>query len=83
CPNGSAALFTSAKIGHLGVLPQGQPERYKRVLAMVDQMDSEGFGHCTSHRECEAACPKEISFEFITRMNRDYLKASLTDKNGG
>ncbi len=82
CPNGSAALFTSAKIGHLGVLPQGQPERYKRVLAMVDQMDSEGFGHCTSHRECEAACPKEISFEFITRMNRDYLKASLTDKNG-
>ena len=78
CPNASASLFTSAKVGHLGLLPQGQPERYRRVLAMVDQMDLEGFGHCTLFGECQEACPKEISIDFITRMNRDYLTASLT-----
>ena len=78
CPNGSASLFTAAKITHLGFLPQGQPERYRRVLRMVAQMDGEGFGHCTLYGECQEACPKEISIDTITRMNRDYLKATLT-----
>lgn len=78
CPNGSASLFTSAKIGQLSYLPQGQPERYQRVLRMVETMDHEGFGNCTNHGECEAVCPKEISLNFIGRMNRDYLVACLT-----
>ena len=77
CPNASASLFTSAKIGHLGLLPQGQPERYTRARRMVAQMDREGFGHCTNMGECEAVCPKEISMEFIARMNRDLITASL------
>ncbi|MBX6331252.1 MAG: succinate dehydrogenase/fumarate reductase iron-sulfur subunit [Gemmatimonadaceae bacterium] len=76
CPNGSASLFTGAKIAHLGLLPQGQPERYRRVLSMVAQMDAEEFGGCSWHGECQAACPKEISIDVISRMNRDYLKAS-------
>jgi len=80
CPNASAMLFTAAKVSHLGLLPQGQPERESRVLAMVAQMDAEGFGTCTNHYECEAACPKSISVEFIARMNRDYLKASLAHR---
>jgi succinate dehydrogenase / fumarate reductase, iron-sulfur subunit len=80
CPNASASLFTSAKLGHLGQLPQGQPQRERRVLAMVNQMDSEGFGSCSNHRECEAACPKEISISFIARMNRDYIKASANKR---
>ena len=80
CPNASAMLFTAAKVSHLGLLPQGQPERDARVLAMVAQMDAEGFGTCTNHYECEAACPKEISVEFIARMNRDYIKASLAQR---
>ena len=63
CPNASAMLFVAAKASHLNLLPQGQPERYRRVLAMVDQMDAEGFGSCTNHGECEAACPKEISMD--------------------
>ncbi len=75
CPNASASLFTAAKVAHLGLLPQGQPERTDRVRKMVAQMDAEGFGHCTNHGECEAACPKEISIEFIARMNREFLKA--------
>jgi len=75
CPNGSAMLFVSAKVSHLGLLPQGQPERADRVLNMVAKMDEEGFGTCTNHAECEAACPKEIRIEFIARMNRDYLKS--------
>ncbi len=75
CPNASAMLFTSAKISHLGLLPQGQPERLDRVLNMVDIMDQEGFGGCTNHRECEAACPKEISVNFIARLNRDLMKS--------
>ena len=78
CPNASAALFTAAKITHLGLLPQGQPERYERARRMVRQMDVEGFGHCTLYGECQEACPKEISIDTITRMNRDYLRAGLT-----
>ena len=77
CPNGSAMLFTAAKAAHLNLLPQGQPEREHRVLRMVQAMDAEGFGNCTNHRECEGVCPKEIGIEFITRLNRDYLKARL------
>jgi len=78
CPNASAMLFVAAKVSHLGLLPQGQPERSARVLRMVNQMDGEGFGGCTNVGECEAVCPKEIRLEFIARMNRDYMKASLT-----
>ena len=78
CPNGSASLFTAAKISHLGFLPQGQPERYRRVLSMVAQMDAEHFGACTLHGECQEACPKSISIGVISRMNRDYLRATLT-----
>lgn len=77
CPNGAAQLFTSAKVSHLGLLPQGQPERYERVAKMVETMEAEAFGACTNHRECEAVCPKEISVDYIARMNRDYLKAKL------
>ena len=77
CPNAAAMLFTSAKVSHLGLLPQGAPERDKRALDMVAQMDKEGFGHCSNHGECEAVCPKGISVNFIARMNRDLLKATL------
>jgi succinate dehydrogenase / fumarate reductase, iron-sulfur subunit len=79
CPNGAAQLFTSAKVAHLGLLPQGQPERFERVIAMVDAMESM-FGSCTNHRECEAACPKEISIDFIALMNRDYIKAQFKNR---
>ena len=78
CPNASAMLFTSAKVSHLGLLPQGQPERYSRVLDMVQRMDLEGFGGCTNLGECQKACPKGISVDFIARMNRDYLRAVIT-----
>jgi succinate dehydrogenase / fumarate reductase iron-sulfur subunit len=77
CKNASAMLFVSAKVSQLGLLPQGQPERDRRVLAMVGQMDEEGFGSCTNQYECSAVCPKLISHDFIARMNRDYLSASL------
>ena len=80
CKNASAMLFVAAKVSHLGHLPQGQPERQKRVLAMVRQMDSEGFGNCTNQYECEAACPKEISVDHIARLNRDYAKAVLQEQ---
>ncbi len=80
CPNGSSALFTAAKISHLSLLPQGQPERARRVIHMVAAMDREGFGNCSMHRECEAVCPKEISVRFITRMNREYLRASFKER---
>ena len=80
CPNASAMLFVAAKVSHLALLPQGQPERYDRVLSMVAQMDAEGFGSCTNHGECEAACPKEIRLEFIAQLNRDYFKAALTSR---
>jgi succinate dehydrogenase / fumarate reductase, iron-sulfur subunit len=76
CPNASASLFTGAKISHLGLLPQGQPERDSRALRMVSQMNREGFGHCTNIGECEAVCPKGIQLEVITRLNRDFLRAS-------
>ena len=79
CPNASASLFTAAKISHLGHLPQGQPERYRRVLSMVEQMELEDFGGCTLYGECQEACPKEISIDPITRMNRDYLRANLRE----
>jgi len=78
CPNGSAMLFTAAKVAHLGLLPQGQPERLQRVLGMVEQMDQDGFGNCTNHGACEAACPKGISLDFIALLNRDYIRAALT-----
>lgn len=80
CKNGSAALFTSAKIGHLKALPQGKVEAEKRALRMVAQMDAEGFGACTSTGACSAACPKEISLINIALMNREFLKASLNKK---
>jgi succinate dehydrogenase / fumarate reductase iron-sulfur subunit len=77
CPNGAAQLFTAAKVSHLGLLPQGQPERSQRSVSMVEQMESEGFGSCSNYRECEAVCPKGISVNWIARMNRDYLRAKL------
>ena len=80
CPNGSAALFTGAKISHLALMPQGQPERSRRVINMVTAMDVEGFGNCTMHRECEAVCPKEISVRFIVQMNREYLRANFQER---
>ena len=81
CPNGSAMLFTAAKIGHLGALPQGQAERSRRAMNMVITMDGEGFGACSNHYECEAACPKGISVDFIAKMNLDLMKASLFGKD--
>jgi len=77
CPNASAMLFTAAKVSHLALMPQGQPERMTRVLGMVAAMDAAGFGNCTNHGECEAVCPKGIRLEFIARLNRDYLLATL------
>jgi succinate dehydrogenase / fumarate reductase iron-sulfur subunit len=82
CPNASAMLFTSAKVGHLNLLPQGKPEATYRVLNMVAQMEAEGFGHCTNHLECEAACPKQIGVDFIARLNRDFLGAALWANKG-
>ncbi len=77
CPNGSAMLFTSAKVSQFALLPQGQPERERRVRKMVEQMDKEGFGNCSNTGECEVQCPKEISLENIARLNREYLAASM------
>jgi succinate dehydrogenase / fumarate reductase, iron-sulfur subunit len=77
CKNASASLFVASKISHLGLLPQGQVERDPRVIAMVDQMDLEGFGHCSNEAECEAVCPKEIPIATIARMYRDYFKATV------
>jgi succinate dehydrogenase / fumarate reductase iron-sulfur subunit len=79
CPNGAAQLFTSAKLEHLNLLPQGQAERWDRTIAMVETMESY-FGSCTNHRECEAACPKSISIDFIALMNKDYAKAQLKQR---
>jgi succinate dehydrogenase / fumarate reductase iron-sulfur subunit len=79
CPNGAAQLFTAAKYSHLSLLPQGQPERYTRVVGMVEEMERY-FGSCTNHGECEKACPKEISIDFIALLNRDYVKAQFKNK---
>ncbi len=79
CPNSAAQLFTAAKLQHLNMLPQGQPERLARTEAMVEKME-EFFGSCTNHGECEKACPKEISIDFIAMMNRDYVKAKLSNR---
>ncbi|MFM2133920.1 MAG: hypothetical protein RL156_1201 [Bacteroidota bacterium] len=81
CPNASAMLFTSAKVMHLGLLPQGQSERSQRVLNMVSTMDGEGFGGCTNHYECEAACPKGISVEYIAQMNCDMMRSSVARRD--
>jgi len=77
CPNASAMLFTAAKVSHLALLPQGNPERVRRVIGMVRAMDAEGFGNCTNTYECEAVCPAEISASFIAKLNREYSRASL------
>lgn len=77
CPNAASMLFVSAKISQLALLPQGQPEREKRALSMVQKMDAEGFGNCTNERECEAVCPKGISIRNIARLNREYLRATF------
>jgi succinate dehydrogenase / fumarate reductase iron-sulfur subunit len=80
CKNASAVLFTSAKISHLALLPQGEVERQTRVVAMVERHDAEGFGSCSNEGECEAVCPKEISITNIARMNREYFKAMLVSR---
>jgi succinate dehydrogenase / fumarate reductase iron-sulfur subunit len=82
CPNGSAMLFVGSKVSQLALLPQGRPERERRVLDMVAAMDGEGFGNCSNHYECEAACPKEISVETMARMNREYLRALFASRRG-
>jgi succinate dehydrogenase / fumarate reductase iron-sulfur subunit len=80
CPNASASLFTAAKISHLGLLPQGQPERASRALRMVRQMKAEAFGSCTNIGECEAVCPKRIPIDMIARMHRDYIRAAWSER---
>jgi succinate dehydrogenase / fumarate reductase iron-sulfur subunit len=80
CPNASAMLFTGAKITHLGLLPQGQSERYERVEAMTSQMDSEGFGACTNVGECSRVCPKGITLDVIAQMNRDLIVAQVVNR---
>jgi len=82
CPNGSAMLFTAAKVSHLSLLPQGHPERESRVLRMVKMMDTEGFGNCTNTYECEAVCPAEISASFIAKLNREYAVATMRRSAG-
>ncbi len=82
CPNSSAMLFVSAKSAHLNLLPQGKPEKNRRTLAMVHQMDAEGFGNCSNYYECEAVCPAHIPASFIAKLNRDYTKASLAHSAG-
>ncbi len=79
CPNSAGQLFTAAKVNHLNLLPQGQAERYQRTMAMVDTMEA-FFGSCTNHGECQEACPKEISIDFIAYMNRDYAKAQIKNR---
>ena len=80
CPNASAMLFVAAKTAQLSLLPQGQPERLKRAVHMVEAMDREGFGNCTNHYECEAVCPKGISVKFIADLNRDFFKSTLVGR---
>ena len=83
CPNASAMLFTASKVAHLSLLPQGQPERDDRTRAMVWQMNEENFGHCTNHGACEEACPKGISVDYIAKLNRDLMRASLARPEAG
>jgi len=83
CPNASAMLFASAKVAHLAQLPQGQTERYDRVLSIVERHDAEGFGNCTNHGACEIACPKGISIDYIAQLNRDLIRATLSDRPEG
>ena len=83
CKNAAAMLFVGAKVSQFALLPQGQPERDRRVVAMVEAMDTEGFGNCTNERECSAACPKEISMENIGRLNREFLRAAVAGRRGG
>lgn len=80
CPNASAMLFVAAKVNQYALLPQGQPERVQRVIAMSEAMDAQGFGNCSNHYECEAVCPKGVSVRFIGRLNREFLKAALTSR---
>ena len=80
CPNASAMLFVAAKVSHLALLPQGAPERERRVLGMLKAHDSEGFGNCANEAECEAACPKDIKISNIARLNREYLRAAVLEK---
>lgn len=80
CKNASAMLFVAAKAGQLALLPQGQPERLQRTVEMVKQMEQEGFGHCSNHYECEAACPKNISVSYIAQLNRDFMQATFMSK---
>ncbi len=82
CPNSSAMLFVSAKVNHLNLLPQGKPEKHRRVLGMVRQMDKEGFGNCSNYYECEAVCPAHIPASFIAAMNRQYTEASIRESTG-
>ena len=82
CPNGSAMLFVSAKVTHLGLLPQGKPEKNRRVLSMVRQMDEEGFGNCSNYYACEAVCPAGVPAAFIGRMNREFTAASMKEMVG-
>ncbi len=77
CPNASASLFTAAKVSHLAALPQGSPERHRRVVAMAEQMEQEGFGDCSNHGECQAVCPKGISIDAIATMRREFMGALL------
>jgi succinate dehydrogenase / fumarate reductase iron-sulfur subunit len=83
CPNGSAMLFVAAKLAHLHALPHGAPERARRTLAMVSAMDAAGFGNCSNHYECEAACPKDISRDVMAKLNRDYAQATFAYRAGG
>lgn len=83
CPNASAMLFVAAKVTHLAVLPQGQPERTHRVTAMVEAMDSEGFGNCSNHYECMKACPKSLPISFISHLNREFIHAGLFGREYG
>jgi len=78
CPNGSAMLFTGAKVSHLASLPQGRIEAARRVCAMTEEMLAQGFGNCSNHYECEAACPKGIKVKFIAKLNREFIKSHIT-----
>ena len=82
CPNSSAMLYVSAKVNHLNLMPQGKPEKHRRTLAMVRQMDAEGFGNCSNYYECEAVCPAHVPASFIAALNRDYTTASLRETSG-